>query len=263
MQAPANAKVYANKSMGVQGTGGSSAIANSWDQLRTAGAAARAMFVAGGRDALRRRRSASWPSRTASSRHASSGKSARAFADLLADAAKVEPPQSPTLKDPKEFTLIGTDRVRRKDSAAKSTGAARYTQDVHLPNMLTAMVAHSPRFGGKVKSFDASAARKVAGRGRRVPDPHRRRRGGGQNTWAARQGRDALKVEWDDAKAETRGSDTLLPRYAGRRRRPETAPGVKWQAFATRGRRRRPPRRRPISRRPTTSRSSPTRRWSR
>ena len=78
------------------------------------------------------------------------------------------PPRSPPstdakLKDPKTFTLIGTDRVRRKDSQAKSDGTARFTQDVRLPDMLTAMVAHAPLFGGKVKSFDAAEARKVAG----------------------------------------------------------------------------------------------------
>ncbi len=231
VQAPANATVYANKSMGVQGTGGSSAIANSWDQLRTAGAAARAMLV----ESAATRFGA--PAGELAVKdgvvsHARSGKSA-AFADLLADAARLKPPQSPTLKDPKDFTLIGTDRVRRKDSAVKSTGTARYTQDVHLPNMLTAMVAHSPRFGGKVKSFDASAARQVAG----VVDVFQIPTGVAvvaQNTWAARQGRDAVQVQWDDAKAERISSDTLMTRYqaiaAG-----QNAPNVKWQSFATRG----------------------------
>lgn len=144
-QAAANAKVYANVGMGVQGTGGSTAIANSWMQLRNAGASARAMFV----DAA----AAKWsvPAAEVTVKdgvvsHAKSGKTA-GFGDLLADAAKVKPPETPTLKDPKAFTLIGTDRVRRKDSQAKSDGTARFTQDVQLPNMLTAMVAHAPRFG--------------------------------------------------------------------------------------------------------------------
>src|SRR5262249_6506708 len=116
------------------------------------------------------------------------------FAELLADAAKIEPPKTPRLKDPKGFTLVGTDRVRRKDSAAKSSGTARFTQDVHAPNMLVAMVAHAPRFGGEVKSFDAAAARKVPG----VVDVFQIETGvavTANNTWAARQGRDALKVE--------------------------------------------------------------------
>ena len=137
-QAAANAKVYQNLGMGVQGTGGSSAIANSWMQLRTAGAAARAMFV----QAAASRWSVPAVQITVKDSVVAhpSGKSAT-FAELLADAGKIKPPQAPALKDPKTFTLIGTDRVRRKDPLVKSTGTARFTQDVHLPNMLTAMVA--------------------------------------------------------------------------------------------------------------------------
>jgi isoquinoline 1-oxidoreductase beta subunit len=231
VQAPANAKVYANGAMGVQGTGGSSAIANSWDQLRTAGAAARAMFV----EAAAARFGApagELAVKDSVVSHARSGKSA-AFAELLPDAAKIKPPQAPALKDPKDFTLIGTDRVRRKDSRAKSTGTARYTQDVHLPDMLTAIVAHSPRFGGKVKSFDASAARQVAG----VVDVFQIPTGVAvvaQNTWAARQGRDAVQVQWDDGRAERVSSDELMARYQAIASG-QNAQNVKWQSFAARG----------------------------
>jgi isoquinoline 1-oxidoreductase beta subunit len=228
--APANAKVYQNAGFGAQGTGGSSAINNSWDQLRTAGAAGRAMFVTA---AAQR-----WnvPAGEIAVKDGivshPSGKKA-AFADLLADAGKVTPPQNPPLKDPKTFTLIGTDRVRRKDARAKSTGKAQYTQDVHRPNMLTAMVAHSPRFGGKVKSFDDTAARKVPG----VVDVFKIPTGvavTAQGTYAARKGRDALSVEWDDSGAEMRGSDAILASYhqlaAGK------DPGnLKWQVFDQHG----------------------------
>jgi isoquinoline 1-oxidoreductase beta subunit len=210
VQAPANAGAYANLGMGVQGTGGSSAISNSWPQLRAAGAAARAMFVQAA--------SATWgvPAKDISVKdgvvsHVASGKQAH-FGELVAAAAKVTPPQKPALKDPKTFTLIGTDRVRRKDSAAKSTGTARFTQDVHLPNMLTAMVAHPPRFGATVASFDASAARKVPG----VVDVFQVPNGVAvvaENTWAARKGRDAVVVKWDETKAETRGSDQLKAEF--------------------------------------------------
>ncbi|HEY1425943.1 MAG TPA: xanthine dehydrogenase family protein molybdopterin-binding subunit [Caulobacteraceae bacterium] len=231
VQAPANANVYANGKMGVQGTGGSSAIANSWDQLRTAGAAARAMLVEAAASQWRAP-AADLKVKDGVVSHAQSGRSA-SFADLLGAAAKVKPPQSPALKDPKDFTLIGTDRVRRKDSRVKSTGTARYTQDVHLPNMLTAMVAHSPRFGGRVKSFDARAARRIPG----VVDVFQIPTGVAvvaQNTYAARQGRDAVQVHWDEAKGERISSDDLMTRYraiaAG-----EAAAKVKWQSFATRG----------------------------
>jgi isoquinoline 1-oxidoreductase beta subunit len=231
-QAPGNAKVYANGMMGVQGTGGSSAISNSWQQLRTAGASARAMLV---QAAATKWNVAAGEVTVADGvvRHAASNRQA-GFGDLLADAAKVAPPQTPTLKDPKTFTLIGTDRVRRKDSVAKSNGTAKFTQDVQLPNMLVAMVAHAPKFGAKVKSFDAAEARKVPG----VVDVFQIPTGVAvvaNNTWAARQGRDALKLTWDESKAEKRGSAQITALYrdiaAGR----TTPEGAEWAGFDSRG----------------------------
>ncbi len=232
VQAPANVKVYANLGQGVQGTGGSSAINNSWDQLRKVGAAARAMFVSAA--------AARWSVPVGEIGVKNSvvshpaGKSAT-FADLLPDAAKVAPPKEPTLKDPKAFTLIGSDRVRRKDSLAKSTGTARFTQDVHLPNMLTAMVAHPPRFGATVASFDAAAAKAVPG----VVDVFKIPSGVAvvaANTWAARQGRDAVKVTWDDAKAERRGSDEILATYkALASGKTQPTGDLKWQVFDAHG----------------------------
>lgn len=231
-QAAANAKVYANLGMGVQGTGGSSAISNSWPQLRAAGASARAMFVAAA--------AAKWnvPAAEITVKDGvlshKSGKTA-GFGELIADAAKIAPPKTPTLKDPKTFTLIGTDRVRRKDGLAKSNGTARFTQDVQLPNMLVAMVAHAPRFGSTVKSFDAAAAKKVPG----VVDVFQIPTGVAvvaDNTWAAKQGRDAVKVVWDDAKATSASSDALTATYtewaAGKGKLPEK---TEWQAFETKG----------------------------
>ncbi|MGA2951275.1 MAG: xanthine dehydrogenase family protein molybdopterin-binding subunit [Caulobacteraceae bacterium] len=232
VQAPANTKVYANLGFGAQGTGGSSAIANSWIQLRKAGAAGRAMFVTAAANR--------WgvPAAAVSVNNGvvshPSGKQA-SFADLVADAAKVAPPKDPPLKDPKTFTLIGTDRVRRKDAHAKSTGKAQYTQDVHRPNMLTAMVAHSPRFGGKVASFDASAAKKVPG----VVDVFEIPTGVAvvaNNTYAARQGRDALQVTWNDDKAEKRGTDAILASYHDIASGKVTPVGdAKWQVFDQHG----------------------------
>ncbi|RAK59773.1 xanthine dehydrogenase family protein molybdopterin-binding subunit [Phenylobacterium hankyongense] len=230
--APAIAKVYANGLMGVQGTGGSSAISNSWTQLRTAGAAARAMFVQAA--------AKTWNVPAAEITvqngvltHAKSGKTS-GFAPLIAEAGKITPPQKPVLKDPKTFTLIGTDRVRRKDSQSKSDGTARYTQDVHLPNMLTAMVAHPTRFGAKVASFDDKAARATPG----VVDVFQIPTGVAvvaETTYAARQGRDALKVNWDESKAEKRGSDQIQSWYADLAAGKGQAGDLKWQAFQSAG----------------------------
>ncbi len=230
VHAPANAKLYANGAMGVQLTGGSSAISNSWEQLRKAGAGARAMFVQAA--------AAKWnvPAGEITVKDSvvshASGKSAP-FGALIADAAKVTPPENPTLKDPRTFTLIGTDRVRRKDSQAKSDGTARYTQDVQLPNMLVAVVAHAPRFGGVVKSFNGDAAKKVAG----VVDVYQIPTGiavVADTTYAARMGREALKVEWDLGKAEDRDSATIAAQWR------DIAAGkgpadLKWEAFDSKG----------------------------
>ena len=230
LHAPANAKLYGNKGLGIQLTGGSSAISNSWEELRKAGAGARAMFVQAA--------ATKWnvpvgqvTVKDGVVSHAS-GKSA-GFGALIADAAKVTPPENPTLKDPKTFTLIGTDRVRRKDSLIKSNGTARYTQDVQLPDMLVAVVAHAPRFGGSVKSFEAADAKKVAG----VVDAYEIPTGiavVADSTHAARMGREALKIEWDEGKVETRSSATIAQQWR------DIAAGkgpadLKWEAFDSKG----------------------------
>ncbi len=207
---PANGKLYANTALRMQGTGGSSAIASSYTQMRTAGAAARAMLVQAAAQG--------WgvPASEITVKdsvvhHPGSGRKA-GFGELIQAASRIAPPQAPALKDPRSFTLVGSERVRRKDSAAKTTGKARYTQDVQAPDLLVAMVAHSPRFGGKVSGFDDSGARRVAGVVEVVQVPT-----GvavlARNTWAAKKGRDALKVSWDDSQAEMRSSAEILAEF--------------------------------------------------
>jgi isoquinoline 1-oxidoreductase beta subunit len=227
--APGNTKVYANTLMGIQGTGGSTAINEAWEQMRRAGAAARAMFV----QAAANQWGVSPDQITVKDSVVSGpgGKSAT-FAELLPAAAKIAPPQAPKLKDPKDFTLIGTPRVTRKDSHAKSTGGTMFTQDVHEPGMLTAVVLHSPRFGGKLKSFDATAAKKVKG----VVDVFAIPTGVAvvaTGTYAAKKGREALtNVQWDDSKAEMRSSAKMLADYKA------IAAGAtkeEWSKFETKG----------------------------
>ena len=232
-QAPANAKLYGTPMMfGMQGTGGSSAINSSWTLLRTAGAAARAMLVEAAAKTWGVPAAEIMVSNGIVS-HASGKQSG--FGPLVAEAAKITPPQAPKLKDPKTFALVGTDRVRRKDSAVKSNGTALYTQDVVLPEMLTAMVAHAPRFGATVKSFDDAAARKVPG----VVAVHKIPTGVAvvaQSTWAAKQGRDALKVEWDETKAEKRSSAQMLTAFKNLASGKTPAPEKNgWAAFESKG----------------------------
>lgn len=208
--AAADAKRYNNLAMGpMQLTGGSSAMANSWEQLRKAGATGRAMLVSaaarrwqvGANDIVVRDGVVSHP---ASGRKAS-------FGALAAAAAKESVPTDLKLKDPKDFRLVGK-QAKRRDSAAKTNGSARFTQDIFLPDMLVAVVAHPPRFGATVKSFDASRAKTVQG----VVDIVQIPEGVAvlaKDTWTAKKGRDALAVEWDDSNAFKLGSDEILARY--------------------------------------------------
>ncbi|GAB2181814.1 xanthine dehydrogenase family protein molybdopterin-binding subunit [Denitratisoma sp. agr-D3] len=208
--APADAKRYNNLNFGpMQGTGGSTAMANSWDQLRKAGATGRAMLVSAA--------AKQWqvPAGEVGVKdgivsHAPTKRSAT-FGQLAEAAAKEDVPDIVKLKEPKDFRLIGK-QARRKDSADKINGKAQFTQDVHLPGMLVALVAHPPRFGSRVKSFDASAAKAVKGVVNVVQIPQ-----GvavlATDTWSAKKGRDALTVTWDESDAFTLGSDEILARY--------------------------------------------------
>jgi isoquinoline 1-oxidoreductase beta subunit len=210
--APADVTRYNNLLWGsAQGTGGSTAIANSYEQMRKAGAAARQMLVAAA--------AAQWgvPAaeievRDGALRHP--GGAQASFGELAEAAARQPVPKDVKLKDSSQFRLIGKPGIRRKDSADKIDGSARYTQDVHLSSMLTAVVAHPPRFGATVKSFDAAAAEAVAGVVKVVQIPQ-----GvavlGRDFWSAKLGRDALAatIEWDESHAFRLGSDAILAGY--------------------------------------------------
>ena len=208
--APADATRYANLVFGkIQGTGGSSSIANSWPQLRDAGAKARAMLLTAAANEwhvpvgeLTVDKSVIF--------HAASKRQAT-FGSLVKKAAALPVPQTVRLKDPKDFKLIG-GRPPRVDVAAKCDGTALFTIDVEMPGMLVALLKRSPLFRGTVKSFDAAAAMQIPGVVKVVQVP-----GGvaviAKGFWAAKQGRDALKVEWDDSNAEKRGSASMMDEY--------------------------------------------------
>ena len=209
--APADAKRYANLAFGtMQGTGGSSAMANSWMQLRDAGAKARAMLLSAA--------STQWhvPVEQLNARDSvvyhPDGKTQATFGALVARAASLPVPDKVSLKDAKNFKLIGRAQSPRVDVPAKCDGTAQFTLDFSQPGMLVALIRRSPRFGGKVKSFDASAATAIPGVVKVVQVPS-----GiavvASGFWAAKQGREALKIEWDDSNAETRSSEAIMAEY--------------------------------------------------
>ncbi len=206
--APANRKLYANGSWGTQGTGGSTAIANSYMQMREAGASARHMLVAAAAQQWSVPASQIIVSKGVVSHK--SGVSA-SFGELAEAASNQPVPDKVNLKDPKDFILIGLDNLPRKD-LGKTDGTAIFTQDIKLPGMLTAVVAHPPRFGAKVKSFSKKKATAVKGVVNVVEVPN-----GvaviADTFWNAKKGRDALTIDWDYSEAMTESSVELMQRY--------------------------------------------------
>ena len=177
-----------------QGTGGDTSIMNAFEQYRQAGAAARAMLVAAAAD-LWKVPADSVQVKAGVLSHANGRKAS--FGELADAAARQPVPASVKLKDARDFVFIGK-QVPRTDSKAKSNGSARFTQDVKLPGMLTAVVLHPPRFGQKVNKVDSSAVTGIPGVRFVVEIPN-----GvaviATTFWAAKKGRDALKVDWDEA----------------------------------------------------------------
>jgi len=221
--APADVTRYANLFLRVQGTGGSTSLANSFDQMRKAGAVARAMLV----NAAAQR----WKVPAADLvvdggrvTHTASGRAAR-FGELVADASKLPVPKEVKLKDPKDFRFIGKSQ-HRVDARPKTDGTAVYTQDVQLPGMLTAVVAYPERIGARVAGFDATKAKAVKGVEAVVAFQTPVRSGVAviaRNFWSARKGRDALSVQWDESGAFKASSSDLFKQY----RELAATPGVR------------------------------------
>ncbi|QEH81655.1 xanthine dehydrogenase family protein molybdopterin-binding subunit [Sphingomonas sp. C8-2] len=209
--APANKALYANLLMGVQLTGGSTAMANSWLQMRRVGAAARAMLVQAaatqwGVDAAGIEISAGTIS------HRSSGRSGR-FGDFARHAARLSPPSQVTLKRPDQFRLIGRDGMaKRLDSAAKATGRQLYGIDIREPDMLTVVLARPPAFGATLLSCDSREAEQVRGfkAVRILPSGVAIYATG---MWSALKARGKLRLEWDLANAERRSSEDMFEHH--------------------------------------------------
>lgn len=214
--APAELSKYKNLLMGIQATGGSTAMANSFEQMRKAGATARAMLVTAAAQEWRVPAESiivdnGWL-------HVKDGRKA-SFGYFAAKAAKQPVPQEVALKDPKDFKLIGKPKLHRKDHVDKTDGTAIFTQDYKLPGMLVAVVAHPQRFGAVPKTVNADKARAVPNVVEVVQfEGDNKTRFSGvavlaKDTWAARSGRDALEIDWDESGAFKLGSVEILAQY--------------------------------------------------
>src|ERR1700689_2787868 len=192
--APPSDKLYGNPMFGIQATGNSNSIRAWWKPLRTASASARAMLV----QAAAQQWQVDPASCTAANSkvmHQASGRELSYGALALAASSEV-PPKDVPLKDPKDFVLIGKP-LKRLDTPDKVNGKAIYGIDAMLPAMKFATLKTCPVFGGKVAKVDDSAARKVPGV-QKVVVLDDLVAVVGDHMWAAKQGLDAVVIDWDE-----------------------------------------------------------------
>ena len=188
-----SAPVYINAMLGGQITGGSTSVRDAWTKLREAGASARTLLVNAAAE--------TWkvPAAECSASNGSvvhkSGKKL-AYGALVAKASTLKAPEKVTLKDAKDWKIIGKPQARL-DTAAKVYGKAQYGIDVKKPGMLIASLAQAPVIGGKAVKVNDVKARAVKGVVNVVQI------GDGvavlaKDFYTAKKGRDALEIEWDN-----------------------------------------------------------------
>lgn len=195
---------YAHTAYGMQMTGGSSSVWNSYDQLRTVGAQGRAMLMQAAAN--------QWKVKVAEVRTERGfvlgpGGRKLSYGQLAEAAGKLPVPEKVSLKDAKDFRLIGQP-TRRLDSAEKVNGKAMFGLDVQRKNLHTAVVAHPPVFGAQVRSFNADKVKSVAGV-THVVETSNGVAVVARTFWAAKQGRDALQVDWDLGPNATLSTEAL------------------------------------------------------
>ena len=208
-QAPANPKLYANPITNSQSYGGSRGVRDHITMLRKAGAAAREMLMQAGAN--------EWgvPLDDVTTEpdavvHKSTGRRLP-YSALVDKAAKLPVPQNPKLKTADQFRYLGKAMPRR-DTPLKVNGAAIYGMDVQVPGMLIASIERCPVFGGKVKNFDGTAAKRIRGV-KHVVQVSNGVAVVGDSFWTVTRGRKALKVVWDEVPVASVTSASISQGY--------------------------------------------------
>ncbi|POA35625.1 MULTISPECIES: xanthine dehydrogenase family protein molybdopterin-binding subunit [unclassified Pseudomonas] len=208
--APASAADYGLPAFGgMQITGGSTSTWMEFDRYRQAGAAARLMLI----EAAAKRFNVAPSKIRTEPGVVIAGDQRATYGELANDAGQlpVPDPASIKLKDAKDWKIIGKP-TKRLDTPEKITGQAKFGMDVQFDGLLTAVVARPPVFGGSVKSFDGAAALALPGVHKVVQVPT-----GiavvADHYWAAKLGRDALKIDWDLGPNAGLDSDALLQNF--------------------------------------------------
>jgi isoquinoline 1-oxidoreductase subunit beta len=200
---------YAHTEFGVQMTGGSSSVSNSFDQLRTVGAQARTMLVQAAAD--------QWKVKSADCRAEKGfvlgpGGKRLSYGQLAEAAGKLPVPEKVALKSPKDFKLIGKP-MRRLDSLEKIEGRATFGIDLKRPTRArVAVVAHPPVFGARLKSFSAAKVQGIPGV-THVVELDNKVAVVGNHFWSAKKGVDALQLEWDPGPNATLSTEGLRKQF--------------------------------------------------
>ncbi|MDX1481364.1 MAG: molybdopterin cofactor-binding domain-containing protein [Woeseiaceae bacterium] len=182
------------KVVGLQVTGGSSSVADSWVKLRQAGAMARETLKLA---AARRTGFAVGELTTSAGFVSLPDGSSLSYQALAPDAAALEPVTEVELREPDDWRLVGRN-VRRIDIVGKSTGTIDYGIDLAMDNMLHATVRFNPRQGGRMLGYDAARARSMPG----IRDVFEVTDGVAviaDNTWRAFQAAEAIDFDWGPA----------------------------------------------------------------
>ncbi len=212
MASPADRKLY-----GDQMVVGSSSISGNFELMRRIGAAAKETLITAASNRWHVLQGDCYAN-DATVIHRSTGKKLT-YIELAEDASRLSPPQNPKLKDPKDFTIIGTSPPR-KDIPSKTNGEAVFGLDCSVKGMLYASVERSPVFLGRLVSYDDSKAKAVKGvkyvlKTQRNVWGHRREGVAvlADTYWAAAQGRKALEVKWDNGDLESWSTKKIKEDY--------------------------------------------------
>ncbi|MEA3082522.1 MAG: isoquinoline 1-oxidoreductase subunit beta, partial [Paraburkholderia sp.] len=204
--APPNEKLFGDPLLGGQLTGGSTSIRYAWEPMRKAGATARVLLVSAAAQQWQVD-PASCHAQAGQVIHAASNRSI-GYGQLVNAAASLPAPQNVTLKDPKDFKLIGT-AARRLDSPEKVDGTAMFGLDVRVPDMVYAAIANCPVFGGTLAGVDDTHAKKIPGV-RQVVKLDNAVAVIGDHTWAAKRGLQALDIKWNEGAGATLGMQQIV-----------------------------------------------------
>ncbi|HEU4621975.1 MAG TPA: molybdopterin cofactor-binding domain-containing protein, partial [Burkholderiaceae bacterium] len=233
--APAG-EAYKDPVFGMQMTGGSTAIAHGWSQYRAIGATMRTMFINAA--------ASFWRTSAANigtqAGYCVWGGQRVSYATLTQLAREQQIPKRIEFKDPARYSIVGKPQ-RRFDGAASTDGSKQFGIDMKLDGQVTALVAHPPTFGGRVAKFDATKALAIAGVLGVYEVPVDRRGTGlavfAKGYWPAKQGRDALEVEWKPGASANVSSAALSAEFRKhaldpRRTVRDWPDGVSREAFA-------------------------------